>query len=141
MNFIKNLYNKFRNVKQKFIMWWIIVNIQTTIISVAYYFGFFDSLYTNDITHLGFVLVGLYFVTTAWIGRITAKKTSKGIDVGWFISEMCLMIGMIGTVIGFIAMLSIFLTGLDMTNTASLIQAISGMGAGMGTALYTTLVG
>ena len=62
-------------------------------------------------------------------------------DVGWFISETCLTIGMIGTVTGFLLMLSTTFAGIDITDTKTIQDALVNMATGMSTALYTTLTG
>lgn len=59
---------------------------------------------------------------------------------GWFVSEMCLNLGMLGTIIGFVLMLSGFET-LDISNPSTISSLLSTLGKSMATALYTTLVG
>ena len=56
-------------------------------------------------------------------------------------AESCLVLGLIGTVTGFILMLGIAFINLDVTNVASVQEALKNMSIGMSTALYTTLVG
>ena len=59
-------------------------------------------------------------------------------EFGWFCSDIMLKLGLIGTVIGFIIMLSSLadITTFDVT----LLQGVlTTMGSGMGVALYTTL--
>ena len=55
-------------------------------------------------------------------------------------SEFCLSLGMIGTVIGFIQMLSGF-SSIESGGTKAIQTLIGKMSYGMSTALYTTLVG
>ena len=57
------------------------------------------------------------------------------------IAESCLVLGLIGTVTGFILMLGTAFTELDVTNITSVQNALIKMSLGMSTALYTTLVG
>ena len=64
----------------------------------------------------------------------------RGQDVAWFIADMLLTLGLIGTVVGFIGMLAP-LGGLDPANTAAMKRAIGAMSGGMAVALYTTLAG
>ena len=52
-----------------------------------------------------------------------------------------MVLGLIGTVTGFILMLGTAFTELDVTNIASVQNALIKMSLGMSTALYTTLVG
>ena len=66
------------------------------------------------------------------------KKTNGVFEFGWFCSDIMLKLGLIGTVIGFIIMLSSLadITTFDVT----LLQGVlTTMGSGMGVALYTTL--
>lgn len=61
-------------------------------------------------------------------------------DIGWFLADILLKLGLIGTIVGFILMLS------SVANTASLDvntmqKVLKQMSAGMGTALFTTLAG
>ena len=58
-----------------------------------------------------------------------------------FVSDLCLTIGMIGTVAGFIYMLSSSFASIDVSNVSSLQGVLSHMSAGMATALYTTAAG
>ena len=51
------------------------------------------------------------------------------------------MLGLIGTVTGFILMLGTAFIGLDVSNVKSVQDALIKMSLGMSTALYTTLVG
>ena len=52
-----------------------------------------------------------------------------------------LTLGMIGTVAGFIMMLSKGFSGIDIQNTQTMMGLIGQVASGMATALYTTLVG
>ena len=59
---------------------------------------------------------------------------------GWFISDLLLRLGLIGTVIGFVMMLgSVY--NLEGDGTWALKQLLGEMGGGMQVALYTTLTG
>ena len=61
-------------------------------------------------------------------------------EVGWFTSDLCLTVGMMGTVIGFIMMLSGFAT-VDVAEIKTIQALIKQLGIGMSTSLYTTLAG
>ena len=65
----------------------------------------------------------------------------QGYDVEWFVSEMMISLGMIGTVIGFIYMLYSVFSSLNITDTMAVQESLGKMAQGMGTALLTTLVG
>tara|TARA_Y100000310_G_scaffold104564_2_gene102895 strand:- start:1918 stop:2271 length:354 start_codon:yes stop_codon:yes gene_type:complete len=68
------------------------------------------------------------------------EKIEHLIEVGWFTSDLCLTIGMVGTVVGFIMMLSGFAT-VDIGDIKTVQDLIKTLGAGMSTSLYTTLIG
>ena len=68
------------------------------------------------------------------------EKIEHLMEVGWFTSDLCLSIGMMGTVIGFIMMLSGF-SNVNVEDLSTVQGMIKGLGAGMSTALYTTLTG
>ena len=130
--------------------WWLLCCTQFALTTVAYHFGFFHHLYREDTTRIGFFILGILLLTTLWVGKKTysLKKNWEGADEaikefssGWFIAESCLVLGLIGTVTGFILMLVTAFTELDVSNITSVQGALVKMSLGMSTALYTTLVG
>ena len=67
-------------------------------------------------------------------------KLYEFVDNGFFISDLLLKLGIIGTVIGFILMLS-SLSAIDEMNLSKMNNLLLSMSAGMKVALYTTLTG
>ncbi len=61
-------------------------------------------------------------------------------EIGFFISDMMLRLGLLGTVVGFILMLGP-LAAVEAIDVASMRQVLSSMSSGMAVALYTTLCG
>lgn len=61
-------------------------------------------------------------------------------EIGWFVSDMMLKLGLLGTIIGFIFMLGSVanIADFDISNMQKILRHMSN---GMGTALYTTLTG
>jgi len=61
-------------------------------------------------------------------------------DIGWFIADAMIKMGLLGTIIGFILMLGSIanITDFDVTTMQKVLKHMS---SGMGTALYTTLAG
>ena len=106
----------------------------------------YSHLYYADVTKLSFLIIIIFIFTSVWIGRktydleITSVVDDK-IDVGWFIAESCLALGMIGTVTGFLYMLGTAFENIDITDATTLQDALASMAKGMSTALYTTLTG
>ena len=139
-----------------FLKWWLFI----TMIVVGFIFagsqGFVYTLWTEDSTKLSFLLLFIFLQMSAWCGYKTwtlskfidnreedkhiVEKIEHLIEVGWFTSDLCLTIGMIGTVVGFIMMLSGFAT-VDPNDISTVQGLIKTLGIGMSTALYTTLMG
>jgi hypothetical protein len=110
------------------------------------YFNIHKELYAADVTRLSFLIISIFTCTSIWIGMKTYRvgiqqDYNQQSDVGWFISESCLALGMVGTVTGFLIMLGTAFANVDVTNAVTLQQALSDMAVGMSTALWTTLVG
>ena len=61
-------------------------------------------------------------------------------SVGWFVADAMLKLGLLGTVIGFILMLS-SIQSIDSFDVDTLKGALTAMSSGMGIALFTTLFG
>ena len=120
--------------------WWFLFCTQIALGTIAYHFNFFQHLYHEDTTRIGFFILGILIITTLWLGK-KINYLSKDFSSGWFIAESCLVLGLIGTVTGFILMLGTAFTELDVTNIVSVQNALVKMSLGMSTALYTTLVG
>lgn len=72
--------------------------------------------------------------------KVYASNLKKRQDLGWFLSDIILKLGLIGTIIGFVFMLSSMsdITDFDVSSIRDILQNMS---SGMGTALYTTLLG
>ena len=113
-------------------------------------------LWEKDATKLSFLLLAIFSGMSIWCGYKTwmlskfiddgkedshaVEKIEGLVEVGWFTSDLCLTIGMMGTVIGFMMMLSGFAT-VDVSDTSSIQELIKSLGDGMSTSLYSTLVG
>jgi len=126
--------------------WWLIFCLIVLGIGTCFYFDVHKSLYESDITRLSYLILIIFGCTSVWIGTKTYKvgilqDYNQKSDVGWFISESCLALGMVGTVTGFLIMLGTAFENVDVTNSATLQQALADMATGMSTALWTTLVG
>ena len=123
--------------------WWLIFCMSILAGGVAVYFDLHVDLYEGDQTKISFLILSIFVLTSTWIGWCTKKSEFQiqNIDVGWFVAEACLALGMIGTVTGFLLMLSGAFADIDLANTSTIQTALTKMALGMSTALYTTLVG
>lgn len=131
-----------RNVKS-FYIWWITNLAVASGVFWASYEGIIQKIWQDDVTMITSVLAILYIITTAFIGYIsyTRNYASKIVDACWFLSEQMLALGMLGTVVGFIYLLSSGITSASVTDPTSLATLLANMSVGLGIALYTNAVG
>ena len=141
---------------QLFLRWWLFI---TSVFAGLIYLaieGGFVTIWNNDSTKLSFVLLALFIVMSGWCGYKTwtlsrfidegkdephlIERIERLMEVGWFTSDLCLTIGMVGTVVGFIMMLSGF-AAVNVSESQTVQALIKQLGTGMSTSLYTTLVG
>ena len=139
-----------------FLKWWLFLSITLLGTLGLGLQGYLHLLWEGDTTKLSFVLLSIFTVMSGWCGYKTwtlsrfldngqtedylVEKIEHLMEVGWFTSDLCLSIGMMGTVIGFIMMLSGF-TNIDVKDMSTVQGLIKNLGVGMSTALYTTLTG
>jgi hypothetical protein len=98
----------------------------------------------SDITKISFLILGLFVVFTVKTGIYTykpSKESYRKIRTVEFFADKFLVLGMIGTVVGFIYMLRVCFVGIDAVNPATMQAALVKMSFGMGTALFTTAAG
>ena len=137
-----------------FLRWWLLFTLIVVGTIFAHYGGFFEFLYQKDRSFLSFVILYFFFFMSVWCGiktwnlsrhhgAVTPSELNhfeRSEEHGWFAAELCMTMGMIGTVVGFIWMLAGFAT-IDLTNMTTVQGFISELGMGMSTALLTTLTG
>jgi hypothetical protein len=133
-------------VRKKLLKWWLIFCLTLLGFGTLYHFNVHSLLYYADVTKLSFLIIIIFMFTSIWIGRKTfdletTSVVDDTIDVGWFVAESCLALGMVGTVTGFLYMLGTAFENIDITNATTLQDALASMARGMSTALYTTLTG
>ena len=126
--------------------WWLIACLTMLGIGICVYFNLHINLYESDITKISYLIIIVFVCTSIWIGNKTylvdrLEDYNQRADVGWFVAESCLALGLVGTVTGFLIMLGTAFSNIDVSNAATLQQALSDMAIGMSTALYTTLIG
>ena len=124
----------------KFLKWWFVFVVQAIGLTVFAYMDGIQYMLDNDKTYLSIVIAFIWLLVSSSVGYYTWKEIEKP-EFLWFAGESCMTVGMIGTVIGFILMLSTSLGNLDPSDVESMRSAISSMAVGMSTALLTTLAG
>src|SRR6056300_396340 len=126
--------------------WWLLVTLTIVGVLTSVYFDFHTFIYENDFTKLTLVIGTLFVICTPMIGyKIWNSKYRQlkkyHYETEWFISDVLISLGMIGTVSGFIFMLHAVFGNLNLQDTAAIQQSLGSMAQGMGTALLTTLIG
>lgn len=72
--------------------------------------------------------------------EIHADRTRAPVDLGWFLVDLAVRLGLLGTIIGFILIFS-SLSNINLSGGDDLKNLLIAMSGGMGTALLTTLTG
>ena len=126
-----------------FYVWWITNLAVASGVFWAWYSGIISKIWYDDVTMITSALAILYIITTAMIGYVAYTKdyASKIVDACWFLSEQMLALGMLGTVVGFIYLLSSGISSASVTDPTSLAGLLAHMSVGLGIALYTNAVG
>lgn len=128
-----------------FIRWLVIACVTQAGLFILGKVGLIGRIWDQDASCLSFVILIFFLAMSGYLGYATWKASGDDYSetaeaLGWFSSELCLALGMLGTVIGLIMMLSGFNT-LDVSNINSIQQLLTKLGGSMGTALYTTVTG
>jgi len=134
--------------------WWLFFAVASLGTVALYLSGVIQKVNQADFTKISFLIYAVFAIFTVRTGIQTYrlsmedKVTNQHIaiyykksDIGWFVSDMLLTLGMIGTVAGFIYMLDTSFSEMDPQNVISMQGVLAKMGAGMSTALYTTAAG
>lgn len=130
--------------------WWTALGFVMAIVAfLQAQFDGYDYIRSMDSSYISFVIIALTAYTILLIGwrsyKVRNYKYAKMLlgDTSklWFYAESCLSLGMLGTVWGFMHVLTAAFSHLDVSNPASMQHTITAMAVGGGTALMTTFVG
>lgn len=134
---------------KKFMAWWVSVLLIATGIFWAYFFGLVHTVWTADETYITSLIALIFVACNVKLGTIAyqigdpdywdTETFKKRLETLWFMSEQLMALGMMGTVIGLIMMLST--TSVGSIDAGSMQSVLSGMWKSMGLALYTNAVG
>lgn len=136
--------------KNYFLRWWLIALVVAVIAFWGWYAGIFELMYLYDHSKLTFVTLAVFLYSSVVIGISTYKVTDENFneevqkerqEFGWFTAELCMALGLLGTVIGFIIMMNADITSFTAADPASVQRLIGIISSSMGTAFYTTAVG
>lgn len=132
-----------------FLQWHLIFTFICVISIILYQCGIAKEIWIKDSSLLSYITYVIFLFCSLYAGKLSygVYKHPKNIafyknksEIGWFVSELCLTLGMMGTIIGFIMMLVGF-NSLDIQNITSVQALLTQLGGSMATALYTTIVG
>ena len=134
--------------------WWLFFAVASLGTVTLFLAGVIQKINQVDVTKISFLIYAIFAIFTIRIGldsyhlcrknKVTNLHITiyyKKCDIGWFVSDMLLTLGMIGTVAGFIYMLSISFSEMDPQNVISMQGVLAKLSVGMSTALYTTAAG
>ena len=130
---------------RKFIVWWVSVLLIGTSVFWANYFGIVQTIWINDETKLALITSIVFVIANLILGWTTWRSVHNEYDplskrltgYCWYVAEMLMALGMLGTVIGLIHMLEINAKSAGQIDPAM----VAGMWKAMGLALYTNAVG
>jgi hypothetical protein len=113
---------------------------------MQYQYSLFDFVYEKDVSRITFLISFIFILTTIKIGieswrQQFTDKNHRNIDILWFSSDVLMSIGMVGTLIGFLLVLTTTFTNIDTTSASAMKAVIGTLASGMGIALMTTLAG
>ena len=131
-------------MSKAFLLWWIQVVTVLFAAILIFTYGWFDKLWDADQTKISFIIITIFFATSIATGFLSFRSNTQYIKLSnyiWFASETMVTLGLIGTVAGFLLMLSSAFDNLDVSNVENVQKVISNMALGMSTALCTTLSG
>jgi hypothetical protein len=140
-----------------FYRWILIFSLICLSFFICSYYDIIELVNKGDFTKISFGIFGVFTFLSVFVGKLTygASKLEvpstvieKQLDrlkgkseIGWFFSNVFLVVGMIGTVLGMIVMTKASLSDASPSNIFALKSAIGTMFSGMSAALYTTATG
>ena len=124
-----------------FLQWFLLFTLIMVGATLAYITGIFHKVNEADFTKISFLIYAIFLYFSIRCGINTYYLDNSKSEAGWFTSNALTTLGMIGTVVGFIYMLSTVFVSIDVSQPQTMRTALSKMGCGMGTALYTTAAG
>ena len=133
-----------------FTKWFLLNAIMLTAIFFAETKGAISVMVKNDVSHLTIVIMALYLITSALVGKLcflsdkikqgrekeARRHLSKRAEVGWFIAEHFFTLGLLGTVFGLC-----MATATSLNEGTEISDIVSGLKVGLNTAFYTTICG
>ena len=124
-------------MSKAFLLWWIQVVTVSFAAILIFSYGWFEKLWDSDQTKISFIIITIFVATSIATGFLSFRSDTQYIKLSnyiWFASETMVTLGLIGTVAGFLLMLSSAFDNLDVSNVENVQKVISNMALGMSTA-------
>ena len=115
----------------------LLVSLYATLVPL----GGYHFILANDFTYISLINLTILVASSLWVGLRITLGEKKGTDLQWYLADVTLSLGMVGTLFGFLMVLYSTFDGIDVADTDSMKGAIESLATGMGTALLTSLVG
>ena len=126
----------------RFWYWWTVTILGVFAAGMGEYFFSISSIILEyDQTYISLLIISIAFIFTIAVGWNWRYMNNGVPDIYWYTAEAVIALGMIGTIIGFMIVLSQTFIDIDVSDTDDVKELISTMAGGMGTALITTLAG
>ena len=122
------------------IRWWFYTCVLVTAGVVMEYFNLWQLLWYTDHTKISFLILGIFALIHLYLGLVSFRKRQPN-NLSWYATDLMVSLGLIGTVIGFMLILSTSFSGIDASSVEQIKKAIGEISDGMGVALSTTLTG
>lgn len=132
-----------------FLEWWVVLLVQGSGLLLCQYFGLFEWVWEQDKTKISYLILFIWSMVTLYCGRLsfladknklTTYEVEQKSELGWFSADILISLGMLGTVIGLLLMMS----GIDLSASKNVLAAqemLKTMSLGMSTAMITTACG
>lgn len=135
--------------------WWSILILAVFLFLLGEYFvTITEYLWHKDTTKLSVLILIITGLSTMGLGYYAYQMqyyqseylggyvlTDKQLQMHWFLSDAVLSIGMIGTLVGFLIVLTTTFTHMDNVSHEAMKKVIADLASGMGIALITSLTG
>jgi len=133
---------------RRVVLWWLILCSVAALYLVSYWMGWHVQLYLADSSRLTYVITAIGIASMLSLGWKSLPRNygAYSVEIEWFASDVVTSLGMLGTMIGMMIMLSGTFGGIAsnaavFSDPQRIFMVIEAMGSGLFTALSTTLVG
>lgn len=122
--------------------WWFVFVSSVAGLLVAYRLGFLYGLWRADVTKLSFLAILVFFAFSLFVGwmvhsdKVYIRDVQKHLPSCWLAAELLMGLGMMGTILGFLIMLTDVFGG-----TVTAADVIQKAAPGLATVCVTTFVG